>query len=325
MDTKDDLKQSLNEPIIKKEIIDSFDEIGSETHNVTVHQRIDDNDVKVELDCLGDTQETKMIDEVSHNVTVYHKVSDNDLKAELDCMGDKTRDTNMIDDSKFVVKEELDSEADDIHVREEITYEKLEVNDIELDGTEAKYDSPQTNISVQNRFSECDVNYVKGYVEPDLGYEVNDTIYAATLKCESFDQCFSKQSALKSQTRTHTREKPYECEHCEKCFSRHWTLNTHIMTHTGEKPFKCKHCEKCFSRNSTLKTHIMTHTGEKPFQCKRCGKCFLQKGNLKEHYRIHTGEKPFKCEHCEKCFSKQSSLKTHKVTHAGERPFKCEH
>ncbi|KAI8364747.1 uncharacterized protein BYT42DRAFT_590237 [Radiomyces spectabilis] len=58
-----------------------------------------------------------------------------------------------------------------------------------------------------------------------------------------------------------TKKKQYPCTVCQKCFSRPSALRTHSYTHTGEKPFQCTSpgCGRRFAVISNLRRHFKVH------------------------------------------------------------------
>ena len=54
----------------------------------------------------------------------------------------------------------------------------------------------------------------------------------------------AKAGRLRTQKRTHSREKPFECDKWGKCFRQAGHLTAHKMTQIGEKPFECEQCCK---------------------------------------------------------------------------------
>ncbi len=102
----------------------------------------------------------------------------------------------------------------------------------------------------------------------------------------------SSNQSLKTHTRVHIKEKPYQCEYCQKCFTRSFNLNT-IRIHTKEKLFKCEYCQKCFTLRSNFLQHTRIHTIKKPYQCDICQKCFSSNQNKKSHTRVHIKEKDY--------------------------------
>ncbi|KAF9115542.1 hypothetical protein BGX27_007429 [Mortierella sp. AM989] len=70
---------------------------------------------------------------------------------------------------------------------------------------------------------------------------------------------------------------------CEKVFARLYNLKSHSRTHTDERPFECSHCQLAFSRNHDLKRHVKIHGGGKLFTCHGCGKSFSRLDALGRH------------------------------------------
>ncbi|XP_075695320.1 uncharacterized protein LOC142661698 [Rhinoderma darwinii] len=132
---------------------------------------------------------------------------------------------------------------------------------------------------------------------------------------------FTKMSALFTNRRIHTGDKPYSCPLCDKCFTIKSSLVRHKRSHTGEKPYSCSGCGKLFTQKSHLVRHERIHSGEKPYSCLECGKLFTQKSNLVKHERIHSGKK--RCSECGKYFTDDSSLDKHERIHKGEKPYSC--
>eukprot|EP00042_Codosiga_hollandica_P042524 m.391929 g.391929 ORF g.391929 m.391929 type:complete len:437 (+) comp56347_c0_seq6:191-1501(+) len=59
-----------------------------------------------------------------------------------------------------------------------------------------------------------------------------------------------------------TGSKSHPCTFCGRIFSRSDHLRTHTRTHTGEKPYQCQHdgCLRRFARSDELNRHVRVHT-----------------------------------------------------------------
>ena len=51
-------------------------------------------------------------------------------------------------------------------------------------------------------------------------------------------------------------------------------LKTHSKIHTSERPFQCMQCEKKFTYPNNLAIHQRTHTNDRDYKCETCGKCY---------------------------------------------------
>ena len=143
-------------------------------------------------------------------------------------------------------------------------------------------------------------------------------------KCKQCSKEFSTSSGLFYHKIIHSQKTPYQCKFCPKAFGRKYSLNRHMQIHTRERPHKCKYCSKTFTQSHHLRCHLRNHTLEKPYQCQHCEKCFTRPSLLKQHIRVHTGEKPFQCQQCSKAFTSQAGLRYHMTTH-GVKPYKSQH
>lgn len=92
--------------------------------------------------------------------------------------------------------------------------------------------------------------------------------------------------------------KSYPCPHCAKIFSRPSALKTHTYTHTAEKPFQCLSpgCGRRFSVVSNLRRHFKIHQrpahgGQQRITSEdriRCVQQLIHKNN-----KIQTSEHPY--------------------------------
>ncbi|GAB5589968.1 hypothetical protein Unana1_04868 [Umbelopsis nana] len=70
---------------------------------------------------------------------------------------------------------------------------------------------------------------------------------------------------------------------CTKSFMRLYNLKSHSRTHTDDRPYQCDVCTQAFSRNHDLKRHAKIHGGNKPYHCPICTKTFSRLDALKRH------------------------------------------
>nr|XP_037286417.1 zinc finger protein 678-like [Rhipicephalus microplus] len=133
-----------------------------------------------------------------------------------------------------------------------------------------------------------------------------------------------KSLPVKTISRTHSGEKPYECSSCPATFAIRGNLNAHLLTHTGERPHQCEECGKKFGLKGALTRHTLTHSGKRKYGCDECGQKFTQKCHLQLHIRRHTGERPYACQLCPATFTSLTALKEYTITHTGELPHKCD-
>ncbi|KAF7266896.1 hypothetical protein GWI33_019825 [Rhynchophorus ferrugineus] len=145
------------------------------------------------------------------------------------------------------------------------------------------------------------------------------------LECDECNKIFANRGALANHMLLHQVpvEKKFLCNECGKGFLTKAHLKSHSRTHTGECPYQCKKCGKSYKQKSSYTSHQLTHSGERPYRCIVCAKLFTQSGHLKVHMRVHSGEKPFVCNFCNKSFSLKSNLKVHTRIHTGETPYMC--
>ncbi|XP_076250490.1 uncharacterized protein LOC143190207 isoform X2 [Rhynchophorus ferrugineus] len=111
------------------------------------------------------------------------------------------------------------------------------------------------------------------------------------LECDECNKIFANRGALANHMLLHQVpvEKKFLCNECGKGFLTKAHLKSHSRTHTGECPYQCKKCGKSYKQKSSYTSHQLTHSGERPYRCIVCAKLFTQSGHLKVHMRVHSG------------------------------------
>lgn len=77
-------------------------------------------------------------------------------------------------------------------------------------------------------------------------------------KCDHFDCDYSTdiKSSLKSHSRVHSDDRPYECKICQKNFRYKSSLNRHMKTHGKQFAYQCSKCGQGFARENLWKLHV---------------------------------------------------------------------
>ena len=152
--------------------------------------------------------------------------------------------------------------------------------------------------------------------------------------CPLCSKTFVTRANLKSNTKSHTKEKPHKCLLCSVTFGHASGLKRHEKcVHGGLKIIKKKnfHCPLCSHKcctNFMLKIHLRKHSDLLPFSCRvpSCGFKTKYEQSLKLHGRlVHSDECPYECSSVGFNYKtkRPGNLKSHLSLHINEKPFTC--
>lgn len=236
-------------------------------------------------------------------------------------------------------EEEIQENADDVMLPEEIAEELIE----ELDEEEAAEET-------------CEMEEL----EPDYAVEVTDIIVkddttevlttddAEDLKsspskslhsCTSCPKKFKKLSLLTRHQKTHSSEKKsHECTKCGKklpsevAMVRHDVLHSDIVTRSKiarseNQKFVCVICNNQFRNPETLSSHHKTHKASlensREIQCRLCEETFETFTDIVRHSKSHIENATHQCVICKKLFILNDEAIDHFLRHKGQKPHKC--
>ncbi|XP_016853114.2 zinc finger protein 850 [Anolis carolinensis] len=132
----------------------------------------------------------------------------------------------------------------------------------------------------------------------------------------------------------------YVCAKCGKCYNKASKLRTHSRLHSGDKPFQCSECGERFMWNSGLYRHTMkihkrtkpqpllqrgSADGEEPQKDSRSEKPNKGQLYLLKELGICNQEKSYLCSECGKCFWKEANLTRHRQVHLRAKMCKYEY
>ena len=140
--------------------------------------------------------------------------------------------------------------------------------------------------------------------------------------CPQCNKTFQDKEVLKRHIDGHSGVKNVSCPNCGKTIKGgNSKLKSHSRIHTGEKPFQCNQCEKRFSQATSLRVHSKHHNGEKLHSCFECNKSFHYKGDMKKHMPIHTNRTKNKGQVCNKIVIK--NRQKDQLSPMREQPLDC--
>ncbi|XP_063695524.1 zinc finger protein Xfin-like [Culicoides brevitarsis] len=276
--------------------------------------------------------------EILKNPSVRVKIEENQSEmGEGKTSGRRTRSTNVVYDTDFLMEEQeiKEDEEDFLMEEEDDDTDDGETSPKRKNQRPGKRKSPKKSPKKLgiDLAACCCLCQTKVKDEHELRSHV-DSMHATEI------ENFLQSSDFNKLTLRHK----YECEFCRRRFLRKGSLDKHFYTpnfeepprkrnpstpkkrtKTGDQGAVCTICGKLYYDKYDLELHeLRMHATEKPIVCPHpgCEKRFAAEKLMKKHFRFH-GERKHICETCGKGFIEPNDLRNHSYVHKKIKPLQC--